>query len=43
MLEMYKGYQTKVLIAYPNVIEFYEKLGFETEEGTTPLFISNLI
>jgi ribosomal protein S18 acetylase RimI-like enzyme len=42
MLEIYKGHQTKVLIAYP-IIEFYEKLGFETEDGTTPMFISNLI
>lgn len=43
MLHRYKGYQTKVLIAYPNVVEFYGKLGFEEEDGTTPLFISDLM
>ena len=43
MLDRYKGYQTKVLIAYPNVVEFYAKLGFKTEDGTTPMFISELI
>ncbi|MFA9560329.1 GNAT family N-acetyltransferase [Evansella sp. AB-rgal1] len=43
MLNRYKGYQTKVLMAYPNVVEFYEKLGFKSEEGTTPMFISELI
>jgi len=43
MLDKYKGYQTKVLIAYPNVIEFYENFGFKTEDGTTPMFISELI
>lgn len=43
MLDRYKGYQTKVLIAYLNVVEFYGKLGFKAEEGTTPMFISELI
>ena len=43
MLDRYKGYHTKVLIAYPNVGEFYGKLGFKTEGGTTPIFISELI
>jgi GNAT superfamily N-acetyltransferase len=43
MLDRYKGYHTKVLIAYPNVVEFYGKLGFKTEGGTTPMFISELI
>lgn len=43
MLDRYKGYQTKVLIAYPNVVEFYGKMGFKTEDGTTPMFISELI
>ncbi|MBN8235222.1 GNAT family N-acetyltransferase [Halobacillus kuroshimensis] len=43
MLDQYKTYQTKVLIAYPDVVEFYGKLGFQKEEGTTPLFISDLI
>ncbi|MBU9711607.1 GNAT family N-acetyltransferase [Evansella tamaricis] len=43
MLDRYKGYQTKVLIAYQNVVEFYIKLGFKTEDGTTTMFISELI
>lgn len=43
MLHMYKGYQTKALIAYPEVVAFYRRLGFETEAGTVPLFISDLI
>ncbi|WP_026702898.1 GNAT family N-acetyltransferase [Salibacterium aidingense] len=43
MLDKYQGYETKVLVAYPNVVEFYGKLGFKTAAGTTPMFISDLI
>ncbi|UOQ49250.1 GNAT family N-acetyltransferase [Gracilibacillus caseinilyticus] len=43
MLDRYSNYETKVQIAYPNVVEFYGKLGFKKEDGTTPMFISELI
>ncbi|MCR2805141.1 GNAT family N-acetyltransferase [Paenibacillus soyae] len=43
MLDRYKGYRTKVLISYPNVVDFYQKCGFSEEEGATPLFISELV
>ena len=43
MLARYDAYETKVLIAYPEVIRFYESMGFKTEKGTVPLYISSLI
>jgi GNAT superfamily N-acetyltransferase len=43
MLKKYSGFQTKVLISYPNVVDFYEKLGFTKEDGPTPMYISDLI
>ncbi|RCW77249.1 GNAT family N-acetyltransferase [Saliterribacillus persicus] len=39
MLDLYQGYQTKMLVAYPNVVEFYGKIGFKTEEGNTPMYM----
>jgi GNAT superfamily N-acetyltransferase len=43
MLERYKGYKTKVLISYPHAVDFYNKVGFNTEDGATPMFISEMI
>lgn len=43
MLERYKGYGSKVLISYPHAVDFYNKIGFKTEDGATPMFISELI
>nr|WP_256337932.1 GNAT family N-acetyltransferase [Paenibacillus sp. 276b] len=43
MLDRYKGCKTKVLISYPYAVDFYNKLGFNTEDGATPMFISELI
>ena len=43
MLDRYKDYPAKVLIAYPEVTEFYKKCGFQQEEGMVPLYISELI
>ncbi|KGE17670.1 GNAT family N-acetyltransferase [Paenibacillus wynnii] len=43
MLDRYKGCKTKVLISYPHAVDFYKKIGFNTEDGATPMFISELI
>ncbi|MDQ0192826.1 GNAT family N-acetyltransferase [Paenibacillus wynnii] len=43
MLDRYKGCRTKVLISYPHAVDFYKKIGFNTEDGSTPMFISELI
>ncbi len=43
MLARYEDYETKVLIAYPDVISFYESIGFRKEKSTVPLYISSLI
>ncbi|TXK77012.1 GNAT family N-acetyltransferase [Paenibacillus sp. N3.4] len=43
MLDRYKGCKTKVLISYPHAVDFYNKLGFNTEDGATPMFISELV
>ncbi|MGG1638691.1 GNAT family N-acetyltransferase [Paenibacillus sp. MCAF9] len=43
MLDRYKGCKTKVLISYPHAVDFYNKFGFNTEDGATPMFISELI
>jgi GNAT superfamily N-acetyltransferase len=43
MLDRYKGCKTKVLISYPHAVGFYNKLGFNTEDGATPMFISELV
>lgn len=38
MLDRYKDYYTKVLIAYPKAIDFYKRLGFESEEDSLPMY-----
>ncbi|MGI6226675.1 MAG: GNAT family N-acetyltransferase [Peptococcales bacterium] len=43
MLEKYKDFPTKVLISYEQATDFYIKHGFKAEEGTTPLFITELV
>lgn len=43
MLQEYKDYPTKVLISYEQAKEFYIKCGFNTEEGTVPFFITELV
>lgn len=43
MLERYKEFQTKLLVAYPDVVDFYKELGFKQEDGNTPMYISDLI
>jgi hypothetical protein len=43
MLDRYKGCKTKVLISYPHAVDFYNKFGFNIEDGATPMFISELI
>jgi len=42
MLEQYKDYARKVLIAYDKEIEFYKKCGFEMGKSTTPMAITYL-
>ena len=42
MLEEYKEYARKVLIAYDNELEFYKQCGFEAGEGKTPMFVTYL-
>lgn len=43
MLNRYRDYKTKVLISYPQSVDFYKKSGFSTEAGATPMFISELV
>lgn len=42
MLEEYKDYPRKVLIAYDKEIEFYQKCGFKMGKSTTPMSITYL-
>lgn len=42
MLEEYKDYARKVLIAYDNEINFYKHCGFEIGKEKTPMFITYL-
>lgn len=43
MLKEYTNYRTKVLIAYDHAVDFYISCGFKQEQGTIPLFISDLV
>lgn len=43
MLDFYKDYPAKVLIAYESAQAFYLRCGFCPEEGTVPMFISELV
>jgi len=42
MLEDYKEYARKVLIAYDDALRFYEKCGFEVGKGKVPMFLTYL-
>ncbi|WJY26847.1 MULTISPECIES: GNAT family N-acetyltransferase [Sporosarcina] len=39
MLEKYAHMHTKVLVSYPKAVGFYETLGFEPEETSTPMYV----
>lgn len=39
ILERYAHYGTKVLITYPKAQTFYERLGFEVEEASVPMYL----
>lgn len=39
MLEKYETMRTKVLVSYPKAVGFYESLGFEPEESSTPMYV----
>lgn len=42
ILEVYKDYARKVVIAYDREIPFYEKCGFKLGQGASPMFITYL-
>ena len=42
MLEIYKDYARKVLIAYESETGFYKKCGFEAHDDKKPMFITYL-
>lgn len=42
ILDEYKDFARKVLIAYNKEVSFYKKCGFEVGEGKTPMFITYL-
>jgi GNAT superfamily N-acetyltransferase len=42
MLNNYKDYARKVLIAYDKEIPFYQKCGFEIGQDKTPMFVTYL-
>ncbi|WP_217559028.1 GNAT family N-acetyltransferase [Paenibacillus sp. GbtcB18] len=43
ILGKYREYKTKVLISYAKAESFYRSLGFRTEKGAVPLYISELV
>jgi ribosomal protein S18 acetylase RimI-like enzyme len=42
ILEEYKGFARKVLIAYDREVGFYQNCGFEVGESKTPMFVTYL-
>ncbi len=42
MLENYRSYARKIVIAYDEEIIFYQKCGFSVGENTSPMFITYL-
>lgn len=42
MLEEYKGYVRKSVIAFDEQVKFYERCGFRVGTGTTSMFITHL-
>jgi GNAT superfamily N-acetyltransferase len=42
LLQEYKDYARKVLIAYDSEVDFYRHCGFEPAQGCTPMFITFL-
>ena len=42
MLENYKSYARKIVIAYDKEISFYQKCGFSVSENTSSMFITYL-
>ncbi|MGF7117157.1 GNAT family N-acetyltransferase [Methanobacterium oryzae] len=42
MLEEYKDFARKVVIAYDREVEFYKKCGFEVGEDKSPMFVTYL-
>ncbi|HOM02971.1 MAG TPA: GNAT family N-acetyltransferase [Acetivibrio sp.] len=42
MLDEYKDYLRKVLIAYPKALEFYKRCGFCSADESIPMFITTL-
>ncbi|MDD4295587.1 MAG: GNAT family N-acetyltransferase [Ruminiclostridium sp.] len=42
ILEEYKGFARKILIAYDREVGFYQNCGFEVGEGKTPMFVTYL-
>ncbi len=42
MLEHYKTYMRKTLIAYDTAAEFYRRCGFETGDGLIPMSVTSL-
>lgn len=42
MLEEYKDFARKAVIAYDSEVEFYKKCGFEVGEDKSPMFVTYL-
>lgn len=42
MLDKYKDFARKVVIAYDSEVEFYKKCGFEVGEDKSPMFVTYL-
>lgn len=43
MLEQYNSFLRKTLIAYDTALEFYQKCGFKSGSGATPMSVSALV
>lgn len=41
LLEKYKDYYTKVLISYPLAVGFYNRLGFQADDESMPMYLYN--
>ncbi|QTD43439.1 GNAT family N-acetyltransferase [Sporosarcina sp. Te-1] len=39
MLDRYEDMHTKVLVSYPKAVGFYETLGFQPEQTSTPMYV----
>ncbi|WP_417067343.1 GNAT family N-acetyltransferase [Niveibacterium terrae] len=42
MLDRYRGFVRKTLVAYDHAVPFYQRCGFEAGDDKTPMFVTSL-